>query len=220
MISLTGGGGKTTLIYWLAEYYAKQGYRTLISTTTHMQQPRKDVWVRDWKDLEEHWKQEGIAVMGEACENGKIRQPEYTVLERGIEMADVVLLEADGAKGLPCKVPSSREPVILPQSDLVIGVMGLSALGKTLEETCFRLEETMAFLGKEKDQRLTEEDAARILSSEKGTRKSVGNRAYYVVLNQCDDPERFRMGMGILRRLEDRGIAGGVMTCLKDEAEW
>ena len=35
-------------------------------------------------------------------------------------MADIVLIEADGAKRNPCKVPASHEPVIVAASDIVI----------------------------------------------------------------------------------------------------
>ena len=44
------------------------------------------------------------------------------------ESADYVLVEADGSRGLPLKAPASHEPVIPPESDLVIAVAGLSAL--------------------------------------------------------------------------------------------
>ena len=34
VISLVGGGGKTTLLYALARHYSAQGQRVLVSTTT------------------------------------------------------------------------------------------------------------------------------------------------------------------------------------------
>ena len=39
VISLVGGGGKTTLLYALARHYSAQGQRVLVSTTTHIQRP-------------------------------------------------------------------------------------------------------------------------------------------------------------------------------------
>ena len=39
VISLVGGGGKTTLLYALARWYSAQGQRVLVSTTTHIQRP-------------------------------------------------------------------------------------------------------------------------------------------------------------------------------------
>ena len=39
VISLVGGGGKTTLLYALARHYSAQGQRVLVSTTTHIRHP-------------------------------------------------------------------------------------------------------------------------------------------------------------------------------------
>ena len=61
--------------------------------------------------------------------------------------ADAVFLEADGAKHFPCKAPAEQEPVLLPQSNIVLAVAGLSALGRPLKECCFRLEQACMLLG-------------------------------------------------------------------------
>lgn len=39
VISLVGGGGKTTLMYNLAAHCAHKGWRVLAATTTHIMQP-------------------------------------------------------------------------------------------------------------------------------------------------------------------------------------
>ena len=39
VISLVGGGGKTTLLYALARWYSAQGQWVLVSTTTHIRRP-------------------------------------------------------------------------------------------------------------------------------------------------------------------------------------
>ena len=40
IISLVGGGGKTTIMYELAEHFAEQGKRVVVLTTTHIWLPR------------------------------------------------------------------------------------------------------------------------------------------------------------------------------------
>lgn len=45
-------------------------------------------------------------------------------------LSDVLLIEADGAKRLPLKVPEEWEPVIPELVDLLIGVVGMDALGE------------------------------------------------------------------------------------------
>ncbi len=42
-------------------------------------------------------------------------------------MADLVLVEADGSRRLPVKVPGPNEPVVPKNSDMVLCVLGLSS---------------------------------------------------------------------------------------------
>ena len=65
--------------------------------------------------------------------------------------------------------------------------MGLSALGRSLKECCFRLEKAKKLLSADENHLLTEKDMAAILLSNQGLRKDVGDRRYIAVLNQCDD---------------------------------
>ena len=42
IVSLVGGGGKTTLLYAMADHCARKGWRVLVTTTTHIRQPAAD----------------------------------------------------------------------------------------------------------------------------------------------------------------------------------
>ena len=157
------------------------------------------------------------AVMGKACGGGKLEGlPEQELVEY-MQDADIVLIEADGAKGMPCKVPAEHEPVIWETSDIVIGVMGMSALGKPLQEVCFRKKEAKELLGVSETEQMSVELMAEILASDRGTRKNVGDREFYVVLNQCDCEERVREGEKIRHLLKEQKIQGVVLTSLKEE---
>lgn len=126
--------------------------------------------------------------------------------------ADAVFLEADGAKHFPCKAPAEQEPVLLPQSDIVLAVAGLSALGHPLKECCFRLEQACMLLGVPPEACLTPELLAQLLASEQGGRKRVGSRAFYAVLNQADTPQRQLLGKQTLCILQERYRVNGVLT--------
>jgi cyclic pyranopterin phosphate synthase len=143
-------------------------------------------YVKTTDELLAHWRKNLIAVVGEECAGEKLSMPSESRLKEWMSMADIVFLEADGSKRLPLKVPAEKEPVILDSSDLVIAVAGMSALGKHLEHACFRLKQAEMLLGKSGKDRITEEDFARVLTSEWGGRKNVGTREYYMILNQCD----------------------------------
>ena len=92
--------------------------------------------------------------------------PPEADLARWMAQADAVFLEADGAKHFPCKAPAEQEPVLLPQSDIVLAVAGLSALGHPLKECCFRLEQACMLLGVPPEACLTPELLAQLLASE------------------------------------------------------
>ena len=46
VVSLVGGGGKTTLLYAMASHCAQKGWRVLVSTTTHILRPENGLWQR------------------------------------------------------------------------------------------------------------------------------------------------------------------------------
>ena len=119
---------------------------------------------------------------------------------------DVLLIEADGAKCLPLKVPAGWEPVIPEMTDLVIGVIGLDCLGKKILDTCHRPELTAEFLGKDICEKVTEEDAAKIAASSSGLRKNVGNREYRVLLNKTDVLEDPKAADRILEKMKKEKI--------------
>ena len=136
VISLVGSGGKTTLLYALARHYSAQGQRVLVSTTTHIQRPDAN-YAPDEAARDALWQAGTYAVAGVPAEGGKLTMPPH--LADWMAEADTVLLEADGAKHHPCKAPAAHEPVLLRSSDIVLAAAGLSAVGKPLQDVCFRL---------------------------------------------------------------------------------
>lgn len=206
IISVVGGGGKTTTMYALAEAFFTLGKKVLVTTTTHIYCPKVDcdnfsndtvwpylsVYASNLEDVKRIWENNRIPVIGEKEDGTKLCIPDSDYLKEAIALADAVVIEADGAKCLPCKVPIAKEPVILPESNIIVGVMGMDALGQPACEVCFRYETAKSWLHFTENHLISTDDMARILISEKGTRKSVGDRAYYIVLNKCDTEERLQ----------------------------
>ena len=211
VVSLVGGGGKTTLLYAFARHCAAKGWRVLVSTTTHIRQPGEN-YVADEAALASLWAAGQYAVAGVPAEQGKLTALPPEQLTRWMAQADMVLLEADGAKRMPCKVPAAHEPVLLPESDIVLAVAGLSALGRPLAEVCFRLDAACALLGVPPEASLTPERLAKLLASGAGGRKNVGTRAFYVILNQVDDAPRRAAGERTLAILKETYNVSGFLT--------
>ena len=155
-------------------------------------------------------------MIGTPAENGKLTLPPQQLLRR-MAQADAMFIEADGAKHYPCKVPAAHEPVLLPQSDIVLAVAGLSALDRPLREVCFRYDTIRPqFLAAAPDAPLTPSLLAQLLASAQGGRKAVGDRQFYAVLNQADTPKLRQQGIQIQQLLRQHGIKC-VLTHFKEE---
>lgn len=241
IISVVGGGGKTSLIFRLAEELAEQGKKVIVTTTTHIAFEPERPFARDGelnkvrenlrkygytvaacmeKREEKSWKKpENIqgssgthcSASEEQNKNGKLftgklqALPEEHLQELKKE-CDIILIEADGAKRLPLKVPAAWEPVIPEMTDLVIGVIGLDCLGKPVKDTAHRPESAAEFLGKSTEEKITEEDIIRIAESAQGLRKSVGLREFRVFLNKADVLCDRNLPDKIVQRLKQRRI--------------
>lgn len=192
IVSLVGGGGKTSTMYQLADELAEQGKRVLVTTTTHIRRPeqgQQTVLINHVREIEEDsWK--GSILTAGRLEGNKLAMPEglseEAELSRLLCLADVILVEADGAKCLPVKVPEAYEPVILPQTGLVIACAGLSGLGRPFGEVCFRFKDRGAWLRRTAEDLVEPSDLALILMDERGSHKAVAGRYYRVVLNQAE----------------------------------
>lgn len=206
IVSLVGAGGKTTVMYQLAQHFAGLGKKVLVSTTTHIFQPACN-FAQSVAEVEALWQAGSYAVVGNVeAGTGKLTQLQTDVFETYSALADLVLIEADGAKRFPCKAPAENEPVLLSASDTVIAVMGLDALQQPISEVCFRLEKVQEVLAVTPEHCLTEEDAVKLLLSEQGAFKNVGQRNYFIVLNKCDDKNKLDSALKIKSLLEKEGF--------------
>lgn len=207
--SLVGGGGKTTLMLALARELAETGHTVIVSTTTHIFPPEN---IPALTNATEETvclalQRETLICLGTPAEQGKLSAPKLTVSEMA-RLADYVLLEADGAKRLPLKAPAEHEPVIPPETKLVIAVLGLDGIGKPVSEAAFRPEQYAALIGKPQSETVTPADATRVLTHPNGQRKGVADTMRYcVLLNKADDAKRNAAALELARELNGTGLA-------------
>ena len=209
VLSVVGGGGKTSLIFRMMEELISKGKKVLITTTTHMAYEPERPFAGDGDiiSIKQNLEEYGYTITAALDqEKRKISALPEEKLKEIKDLADVVLIEADGAKRCPLKVPASWEPVIWKQTDLVIAVAGLDAAGKPIREVCHRPEYVADFLGKETEEKITEEDFVRIAVSAEALRKCVDGREYRVLLNKADIPGKFQAAEHIVDRLEEQGV--------------
>lgn len=186
-ICLVGGGGKTTVMYELAADWAACGRKVLALTSTHILQPADGSFAADAAAVHNLWQQRRYAVIGTPeLATGKLTLPPQSVYEALKLQADVILCEADGSRHHPCKVPAENEPVLLPDSDIVLAVAGMDALGRPLAQVCQRSQLAAELLGCSAEKIIDAQMLASLLRSEQGAHKNVGKRTFYIVLNKCD----------------------------------
>ncbi len=195
-ISILGAGGKTSLMFQLAHELSETGLRCVVTTTTRIYQPTSEQAITIADDnpdakkaltlaLKENFP---VAIGSLEDSTGKLCLPSKDLLLSAWNQADWILVEADGSRHLPMKVPASHEPRIYEPSDVVIALAGLSALGKPLCQVCQRANLAAAILGIPLDTLVTPWILARTLTSEHGQFKDVKNPSRFLIfLNQADD---------------------------------
>lgn len=189
VIAVVGGGGKTSLIYRLAEEFLQRSRKVIITTTTHMayEPERPFAPGGNPKETEELLESCGYVIAAEyEAKTDKFAALSKDKLLSLLNYEAVVLVEADGAKRKPVKVPAEWEPVIPDFADLVIGVIGLDCLFKPIKEAACRVEKTAKFLKKNSEELITPRDLIKIAASCEGLRKGAEKRSYRVYLNKSD----------------------------------
>lgn len=226
VISLVGGGGKTSTMYELADELAALGKRVIVTTSTHIFRPsnRCVILAESVKELDQGiWdgvKWGGVIVAGRrsAVPDKLTSFFEYEIGLLAV-ICDVLLIEADGAKCLPFKLPREYEPVIIPQTDVVIGCVGLDCVGASFAEKCFCWQLCGSALGYEVKGTdvIREEDVAAVLLSSQGTRKGAKDGCYRIVINQADEEERLNQAVKIASLVGKKGSFPCAITSYRQQ---
>lgn len=215
IISVIGAGGKTSTIKQLAKEYEAHGKKVIVTTTTKMYQPTKQAWCREesLEIVDNYLCSEAILWIGLLGEEGKMIAPNLQFLKQLTKLGFPMLIEADGARKLPFKLPGKTEPVILETTQIVIAVLGMTAWNKSWKEVCFRYELASEYLQKKEDKLITEEDYVDVIQSRFGLKKGVSDKMeYIVILNQADSEELVNHAINIRNMLQKNGIRKVYLT--------
>lgn len=188
--ALIGSGGKTSLMLRLCRELPGT---VIVCTSTHIF-PAEDLpLVTEPMTMLPARK----ICAGTWAENGKLTAPVQSFEELAV-LADYVLVEADGSKGLPLKAHLAHEPVIPACANQTIQVLGLTGLGRRICDAAHRPERYAELCGAAVNDLATVERAARVLNTE-----ALADR---YVLNQADDLEEQKWGRTLAALLERPAI--------------
>ena len=209
LVALVGAGGKTSTLYALAKEGVEAGKRVVVTTTTHMM-PHPGLPLTDhMEELPALLERHPAVTLGQFLRPDKLSEAGQP--EECLRWADLVLVEADGARLRPLKAPADHEPVIPHGAAAVIAAAGLDCLGRSIGGICHRPERVRALLGVGEDHILTPADVAAVLSSPQGGRKGVTEEmAFRCLLNKADTPQRQAWGAEIGEILARQGIISAV----------
>lgn len=212
-LSIIGAGGKTTAMFRLARELVTRKHRVICSTTTKIFWPDSSlaglVLAKDNELVAEEcirimdsgepacvvWAVEGEKLLGLPTEFL------HHLFDSGI--CDWLLVEADGARRLPLKVPAAHEPVIPKRSTHVLAIIGLTAIGTPLdEEHVCRSQRYAELSGLPPDQPITPESVATVCAHPEGVFKGTPQGAMRLLwLNQADIPHAPKHGRHIIQCL-------------------
>ena len=216
VISLVGGGGKTTAMYTLASELRKLNKRVLVTTTTAIWEPdgvpMDQLLVQPEAIRKNQMKAPGvpdITVWGSHLrDDGKLLGicPDMFQETLNLKGFDAVLVEADGSRRKAVKAPDDHEPVIPEGSDLVIGVIGLSVLGKKAShQTVHRLTHFCKVAGSNVGDVIEPRHLLHLITSPHGLFKGVPKGAGKILmLNQSDDESLQNTGKSMISELRKR----------------
>lgn len=175
LISITGSGGKTSLMLALGSWLSLR-YRVVLTTTTRLGEDQIQGGMKFLVGTLDE-------VMAElpAC----LVSPGCVAIARGVEkeklvgfapsevdilhesgLADVIIVEADGSKGFPVKGYADHEPVVPSRTTCRIVMVGAEIFSEPLDErTVFRLPQFLSASGLEKGAKPRPAEIASVLEN-------------------------------------------------------
>jgi len=233
VVSIAGGGGKTSLMFALARTFLAEGRRVITTTTTRIYPPTEEqsphlvlleesvdpiAAVRDALAAAGH-----VTVGHQRNSNNKIGaiSPALVDALAAAKLADVIIVEADGAAGRPIKAARDGEPVFPPSSTHCLFVAGVEAIGAPLDEVhVFRSALAGEILGLPSGATLSAEAVADLLLGPRGlASRSPEESVIQIFVNKAESPEQVQSAYELARatfalrpgRLPERVVVGSLM---------
>ena len=234
VISLVGAGGKTTLMFRLAQELFLNGKNVVTTTTTKILEPTSgetnflfiDPDEKKIRNFVQHHLDQyhHITIAQERLERGKLKgiSPDLVNELWSSHEIDTIIVEADGAAGRPVKAPREKEPVIPSSTTLVVAMLGVDGMERKLsEENVFQAERVSKMTGIPIGENLTDEAMAILMTHPQGLFKGTPSSARVVsFLNKVDIPNGVVKAKCIAQKIiekKHRQIERVVLGQLKNE---
>ncbi len=187
VVCIVGAGGKTALMFYLANEAKMRAYSVLVSTTTKIMIPR--LTQCDELDLSgtvlglNNIDDPGVYVGGtRGEEDGKMQGFREEQLEQVSGGFDLLLIEGDGSGQRPLKGWNSTEPVVPDFSTVTIGVLDIQTVGQVIDDSLVhRLDIFLSLTGAEAGKSVTVENLGTVVRHGNGIfRQSYGRPVLFI----------------------------------------
>jgi probable selenium-dependent hydroxylase accessory protein YqeC len=206
LVAIVGGGGKSSLMFELAERLPGRGVMT---TTTRIFSEQMSGAAEVCTLADADWRarldgfESGLLVVGRVDGERAVGVPPELPAEMlAHPRVSWVVVEADGSRMLPVKAPGPHEPVIPAGTTLLVPVVGIDALSKPIAEIAHRPERVSAVAGLSVEDTLTPAALARLITSPEGGLKgaaSAGRAA--VLINKVGSASEFAIAREVAERI-------------------
>lgn len=195
LITFVGAGGKTTTMFRLAERLKNAGKKVLVTTTTAIYFPQCSYYDNIFigkscsAEVMEKAAYKGVSVLGSFINvQGKLKGVDKYFIDYLYKnrIFDYILVEGDGSRRRPVKAPAVHEPVIPESSTKVVGIIGMSSYGMTINsENVHRPELFCDITNSDINDIIDEEKLIRLILADRGLFKAVPyNSKKYLILTQ------------------------------------
>ena len=216
IVCLSGAGGKTSLLYRLAQEAKALGYRVLVTTTTHLLMPTVDQYDaldltgRLFSDRERLAPGIYIGVTGEPRAAKVSGVAEYILADQA-ERFDLILIEADGAARKPLKGWKTTEPVIPEFATVTIGVLDIQTIGQTVcEDLVHRPELFCAITGAEPGERVSHDHLGRLVCHQHGLFQYARGRRF-LFINKAESEALLTTARELARSVPIAAVIGSLL---------
>jgi probable selenium-dependent hydroxylase accessory protein YqeC len=171
--SVIGSGGKSSFLKYFAE---KLNGSVILTPSTHMLPFPGIPLVKADSEADSHLilgelrsaiSRSKIACLGAPHPSGALFAPCGITFRELEELADYVLIEADGSKNKPLKAHRPFEPIIPPCSKLTVCLIGASGIGKLPSEACHCPDLFLSLSGGDPEEAVRADQVARVINKEK-----------------------------------------------------
>jgi probable selenium-dependent hydroxylase accessory protein YqeC len=217
IISFVGAGGKTTMMFKLAEEL-RYNNKVLVTTTTKIYFPLDDKYdfiCTNSEMLHKYalMKENGIYILGSGVnKENKILGLSKTELDKLAPHFDYILIEADGAKEKRLKAWNEFEPVIYEKTIKTIGIVDIQSLGMIInEDNVHRSKMFCELTGAHEGETVKLENLCKLILHPRGLFKSaLGEKILYI--NKVETPNDLTLARSLVKqvKLENKKLIDSV----------